>query len=185
MTRAGGVRGQPKMYAGRCKRDTDKCTLAPRAVDRASTCSWPEVLYWEYHINFTHCLFFCSAAAVTRGPSMQASEAIPFMEKPKNIEASMPGIFRITHWKRCICERAHKAFFDSQLILVLLRTQATLVSTPWALPSTSTSSGCRRPRSSTAACACLPPSAWWVSCRVFGAWHCVGAPRCSMLNYAQ
>mmetsp|Transcript_26932 Transcript_26932/g.39597 ORF Transcript_26932/g.39597 Transcript_26932/m.39597 type:complete len:244 (-) Transcript_26932:914-1645(-) len=32
-----------------------------------------------------------SRAAVTRGPSMQASEAIPFMEKPKNIEASMPG----------------------------------------------------------------------------------------------
>merc|ERR1719329_232514 len=30
-------------------------------------------------------------AAVARGPTMQMSEAIPFMEKPKNIDAAMPG----------------------------------------------------------------------------------------------
>lgn len=32
------------------------------------------------------------AAAVARGPTMQMSEAIPFMEKPKNIDAAMPGM---------------------------------------------------------------------------------------------
>jgi hypothetical protein len=31
------------------------------------------------------------AAAVARGPTMQMSEAIPFMEKPKNIDSSMAG----------------------------------------------------------------------------------------------
>jgi hypothetical protein len=33
-----------------------------------------------------------SAAAVARGPTMQQmSEAIPFMEKPKNIDSGMAG----------------------------------------------------------------------------------------------